>query len=141
MPAASSPPILLLDTSAAVPFVTVTHDDHDSVFHAINARDLGLAGHAAFETYSVLTRRPLPDRMSPETAREVLEDNFPHTRFLSAKAASALFGTLAGRRIAGGNVYDALVGATAVEHSLQLVTRDRRALDTYRELGADVVLL
>lgn len=141
MPAGSSPPVLLLDTSAAVPFVTVTHDDHVGVFDAISARELGLAGHAAFETFSVLTRRPLPDRMSPETAREVLADNFPHTRFLSAAAASDLFGALAGRRIAGGNVYDALVAATAVEHGLQLVTRDRRALDTYRELGADVLVL
>lgn len=36
--------------------------------------------------------------------------------------------------ISGGTVYDALVGATAVEHGLKLVTRDRRALETYRAL-------
>jgi len=38
-------------------------------------------------------------------------------------------------------VYDALVGAAAAEHRLVLVTRDRRALDTYRALGVDVELL
>jgi predicted nucleic acid-binding protein len=38
-------------------------------------------------------------------------------------------------------VYDALVGATAVEHRLVLATRDRRALDTYRALDVQVELL
>ena len=45
---------------------------------------------------------------------------------------------LADNRIAGGSVYDALVAAPAIEHALPLVSRDRRALSTYRDLGADV---
>jgi predicted nucleic acid-binding protein len=44
-------------------------------------------------------------------------------------------------RIAGGAVYDALVGSAAVAHQLALVTRDRRALPTYRALEVDVELL
>jgi predicted nucleic acid-binding protein len=40
--------------------------------------------------------------------------------------------------IAGGAVYDALVGATAAEHDLVLATRDRRALDIYRRLDVAV---
>lgn len=40
--------------------------------------------------------------------------------------------------ISGGGVYDALVGAVAVEHGVPLVTRDRRALRTYRSLDVDV---
>jgi predicted nucleic acid-binding protein len=43
--------------------------------------------------------------------------------------------------IAGGSVYDALVGATAIEHRLKLATRDQRALVTYRALQVDVELL
>ena len=43
--------------------------------------------------------------------------------------------------IAGGSVYDALVGATAIEHGLKLATRDRRALVTYRALQVDVEVL
>ena len=43
--------------------------------------------------------------------------------------------------IAGGAVYDALVGAAAVEHGLTLMTRDRRALDTYRRLNVKFVLV
>jgi len=38
-------------------------------------------------------------------------------------------------------VYDALVGAAAVQHGLTLVTRDRRAADTYRRLDVTFVLL
>jgi predicted nucleic acid-binding protein len=52
-----------------------------------------------------------------------------------------LLAELADRRIAGGSVYDALVGATAVEHGLTLVSRDHRALETYRALGVDVEFL
>ena len=48
---------------------------------------------------------------------------------------------LAEARIAGGSVYDALVGAVAVEHDLPLATRDRRALDTYGLLGVEVELI
>jgi predicted nucleic acid-binding protein len=48
---------------------------------------------------------------------------------------------LASRAIAGGAVYDALVGAAAVEHGLPLLTRDRHALDTCRELNVDARLL
>ncbi len=43
--------------------------------------------------------------------------------------------------VAGGAVYDALVGMCAKEHGLALATRDRRALDTYRTLGVQVELL
>jgi predicted nucleic acid-binding protein len=43
--------------------------------------------------------------------------------------------------IAGGSVYDALVGATAIEHRIKLATRDRRALATYRALQVDVEVL
>ena len=38
-------------------------------------------------------------------------------------------------------MYDALVGAVAAQHGLTLVSRDRRALDTYRALGVTVELL
>jgi predicted nucleic acid-binding protein len=38
-------------------------------------------------------------------------------------------------------VYDALVGAAAVQHGLSLMTRDRRAADTYRRLGVTFLLV
>jgi hypothetical protein len=43
--------------------------------------------------------------------------------------------------VAGGAVYDGLVGACAREHALTIATRDRRALETYRALDVRVELL
>ena len=73
--------------------------------------------------------------------REILAANFPGSQFLSADRMAGLLDELADLGIAGGSVYDALVGATAVEHGLALASLDRRALDTYRALGVDLELI
>ncbi|MEJ7744512.1 MAG: type II toxin-antitoxin system VapC family toxin [Nocardioidaceae bacterium] len=131
----------LLDTSAAVAFLVSDHTQHDLVFEALTDRELGLAGHAAFETFSVLTRLPAANRLSPRTAVELIESNFPHTRYLSPKKTGRLLASFSVRSIAGGSVYDALVGAAAAEHGLPLATRDLRAVRTYRQLDVDIELL
>jgi predicted nucleic acid-binding protein len=71
----------------------------------------------------------------------LLAADFPHSRFLSAEAATGLLAELHTAGIAGGAVYDALVGAVAREHGVALATRDRRALDTYRALDVRLELL
>lgn len=131
----------LLDTSAAVALLVQDHDHHESTFAALTGRPLGLAGHAAFETYSVLTRLPSSSRLVPQAVQRLLSTNFLHSRFLSARRTASLLASLADYGIAGGAVYDALVGTTAIEHGLTLVSRDRRASDTYRALGVTVELL
>ena len=132
---------LLVDTSVAVALTVSDHRDHDATFRALADRRLGLAGHAAFEAFSVLTRLPAPARRTPATVARLLTANFPHTRFLSGQAAASLLASLESSGIAGGSVYDALVGAAAAEHGLPLATRDRRALATYRALEVDVELI
>ncbi|MEA2844297.1 MAG: hypothetical protein QOJ69_1968 [Actinomycetota bacterium] len=141
MPTSGSRPDLLVDTSVAVALVVADHEHHAVTIEALGRRRLGLAGHAAFETFSVLTRLPPPARRTPEVVYRLLSVNFPASRFLSAGAAQALLGRLVGTEIAGGSVYDALVGATAAEHDIVLATRDRRALTTYRALGVQVEIL
>jgi predicted nucleic acid-binding protein len=131
----------LLDTSVAVAFLVSDHTEHDLVFEALADRDLGLSGHAAFETFSVLTRLPGASRLSAATAVELIESNFPQTRCLSPTATGRLLASFARRSIAGGSVYDALVGAAAAEHGLPLATRDLRALGTYRQLDFEIELL
>lgn len=111
------------------------HEHHQATFQALGVRKLGLAGHAAFETFSVLTRLPPPARRTAATVARLIAVGFPHSRFLSADAAAALLAETHGAGIAGGAVYDAFVGAAAREHGLTLVTRDQRALETYRALG------
>lgn len=134
-------PVLLVDTSVAVALVVADHEHHETTFDALSDDRLGLAGHAAFETFSVLTRLPPPARRDPATVTRLLGETFPETRFLDDGAAGRLMAGLAERGIAGGSVYDALVGAVAAEHGLRLATRDRRALDTYRALEVQVELL
>jgi len=132
---------LLVDTSVAVALVVADHDDHAAVTRAVGKRRVGLAGHAAFETFSVLTRLPTPARRPPQVVGRLLQAGFPATRFLGARDTEALLERLTGLAIAGGNVYDALVGAAAVAHDLPLATRDRRALDVYRLLDVELELL
>lgn len=137
----ASEPEVLVDTSVAVPLVVTDHEHHRAVIDAVGNRVLGLAGHAAFETFSILTRLPPPARRSPGAVARLLAHNFPATLFLSGDAAGELLARLSTLGIAGGAVYDALVGAAAVQHRLTLMTRDRRAADTYRRLDVTFLLV
>lgn len=119
-------------------FLLGDHDHHEAAFEALSERRLGLSGHAGFETFSVLTRLPPPSRRNPAAVARLLEANFPESRFLGDRRTAMLLRSLGGLSIGGGSVYDALVAAAAVEHELLLVTRDPRALSTYRRLGAEV---
>ena len=141
MPTRGSAPDCLVDTSVAVALLVGDHQHHESTFRSLEGRRLGLAGHAVFETLSVLTRLPGPSRRTPAVVTRLLDTNFPESRYLSAEAGAALLRRLAAENVAGGAVYDALVGAAAAEHRVVLTTRDRRALDTYRAFGVEVELL
>ena len=61
MPASAE---LLVDTSVAVALAVADHEQHDETAQAVGRLTLGLAGHAAFETFSELTRLPPPARLS-----------------------------------------------------------------------------
>jgi predicted nucleic acid-binding protein len=134
-------PDALVDTSVAVALLVADHAQHEGVLRALDGRRLGLSGHAAFETFSVLSRLPAPARRPAALVSRLLAENFPASRFLSGQAAFTLLAGLAGKGLAGGQVYDALVGAAALEHGAVLVTRDRRAVDTYRALGVELDVL
>ena len=132
---------LLLDTSAAVALVVEDHEAHVATLEAVRGRRLGLAGHAWFETYSVLTRLPGELRRSPVDVVRLLAQDFPASAFLAENAASALGPELARLGISGGAVYDALVGAAARQRGLELVSGDARARPVYEALGTRVRLI
>jgi predicted nucleic acid-binding protein len=134
-------PELLVDTSVAVALSVMDHEGRAAALAAVNGRRIGLAGHAAFESFSVLTRLPALARRTPAAVGRLLAANFPHTRFLGPAATAALLLRLAEAGVSGGAVYDALVGAAAAECGVPLVTRDLRALGTYRVLDVDVVVV
>lgn len=60
---------------------------------------------------------------------------FPEVCWLSPDGSAALRAELAELNVAGGSVYDALVGRAAGTNARTLLTRDRRAERTYRALG------
>jgi hypothetical protein len=81
---------VLLDTSTAVALVVEDHEAHAATLGAVGGRRMGLAGHAWFETYSVLTRLPAGLRRSPADAIRLLARNFPASGFLGeAEAATS----------------------------------------------------
>lgn len=128
-------PVVLLDTSAAVALVLADHEWHDLARAATRGRRLGLAGHAWFETFSVLTRLPAGVRRSPADAARILAHNFPSSEFLDETRTRELTSELSGLGIAGGAVYDVLVGAAARVHGRPLLSGDARARPTYEALG------
>lgn len=143
MPTGADPasPELLVDTSVAVALVVADHEHHEAVSVAVGTRRLGLAGHAAFETFSVLTRLPSPTRRDPKVVAQVLRAGFPASRFLDAQETAVLLERIGELGIAGGAVYDALVGAVAAANGVPLATRDVRAVDVYRALDVELELL
>ncbi|PFG30053.1 PIN domain-containing protein [Paramicrobacterium agarici] len=126
---------ILLDTSAAIALVLASSELHGSISKRTHGLILGLSGHAAFETYSVLTRLPGAQRLSARTAARVIDENFPATHQLGARAAASALKTIAAANIAGGSVYDGLVGLAAKDAGTVLLSCDRRAQPTYAALA------
>jgi predicted nucleic acid-binding protein len=123
-----------------VPLLVRTHEAHGDVVRWWNGRDVALSGHALAETYAVLTRLPGDLRVDPDDAARLLRERFAKPLVLGAKEAARIPDTLTRLGIAGGAVYDALVGLAAVAHDADLATRDRRAKATYEAVGARVII-
>jgi toxin FitB len=129
-----------LDTSVAIPLLVRTHTAHAAVVRWWDGRPSALSGHAHAETYSVLTRLPGDLRLAPADAARLIAKRFEEPLVLSSDVGSRLVHVLSDLGIAGGAVYDALVGLAAVEHGAQLATRDGRAMATYQAVGARVII-
>lgn len=125
---------LLLDTSAAVALVLPEHEHHAAALAASAGKRLGLAGHAVFETFSVLTRLPAGLRLAPADAQRVISVDFAHSVALRMSWVSVM-AEMVEVGVAGGQVYDGLVGLAAREAGLPLLSFDARAKDLYRALG------
>lgn len=132
---------LLLDTSVAIPLVLASHEAHEAVTDAIGARSVALAGHAAFETYAVLTRLPGDARLTPADSVRLMDARFEKPALLDAASSRKSIAVLADHGITGGATYDGLVALAAARAGLTLASRDLRADATYRRVGVDVELL
>lgn len=114
---------------------------HESVNEATRGLTLGLAGHALFETFSVLTRLPGAARVRPQRAAQIIEQVFPSSVMLPESDALLVPKSFARSGVAGGAVYNGLVGLAARVAGIQLLSRDARAATTYAALGVDFRLI
>lgn len=127
--------LFAVDTSVAVAALDAAHGAHDACRAAVQELRPALAGHAAFETFSVLTRMPGQLAVDGPTATEIMSRVFPAVAWLTPEHSSELMVRLGTIGIIGGAVYDALVGEAARTSNRVLLTRDRRAISTYTLLG------
>lgn len=132
---------LTADTSVIVPSLLRWHAAHAEAAAAL--RDVRqVPAHALAESFSVLTRLPLPRALRPSLACQALTHAFPEEPLtLSPAGYRRVLTQLANAGLMGGRVYDAVVGATAAEAGHKLLTADRRAVVTYVLVGADYQLV
>jgi predicted nucleic acid-binding protein len=127
--------MIAVDTSVVVAAFASWHEGHAIALAAL-ARRPRLPAHVALESFSVLTRLPPPHRARPAVVAEFLSATFHGAPLaLPAKAHLDLIATVTRAGLAGGAIYDAVVGATAKRAGATLLTRDRRAVSTYEALG------
>jgi toxin FitB len=129
------------DSSVIVAAVLRSGSAHTESLDAIRRSDAGAAGHAWVESFSVLTRLPTDVRLAGADAARVLDSVVPRTRSLSAAEHRDFSRWIRSSGVVGGAVYDALVAWSARCAGVPLLTRDARALATYRALEVDVLLI
>ena len=133
--------VVAVDTSVALPLIMLSHSYHALVRAAMRGLRPRLTGQSLAESYAVLTRLPGDARVTPADAVQLIDTNFGAPVTLSDKAACELHRTLGRLKISGGAAYDGLVGLTAREHGLKLMTRDARAVGTYALLGVETQII
>lgn len=124
-----------VDTSVAVALLIDSHDAHAPVLAALEGKRLALPQHALVETYSVLTRLPGDARVELADAVRLLDENFPVVLVPKPETALRVHSLCAEQGIGGGAIYDAIVALAARDHSVELMTRDKRAASTYKSLA------
>lgn len=124
-----------VDTSVAVPALDAGHAAHAGCLDVVRRLRPALAGHAAFEVHSVVTRMPGDLAVSAPIAAALIARVFPEVYWPGADVVADLRGRLGALGVQGGAVYDALVGAAANSAGAVLLTRDLRARRTYDLLG------
>ncbi|HXB66165.1 MAG TPA: PIN domain-containing protein [Solirubrobacteraceae bacterium] len=129
------------DSSVTIAALMADHPDREIAEHALKQCAVTIA-HTAIETYSVLTRLPSPHRLTRADAARIVDARLPSKYVvLDAGVHSQAHTRLAAAGIGGGSTYDGLIALTALEHNLELLTRDGRAVRSYRALGVRFTLI
>ena len=139
--AISGKALYAVDTSVAIAALDATHASHVPARLAVVTYAPLLSGHAAFESFSVLTRLPGALRLGGSDAALVLGQAFGKPCWLSSEQQTDVFTRLGSLGITGGAIYDALVGEAARVHNRVLLTGDARAARTYGLIGVTFELV
>lgn len=130
--------MIAADASVAIAAFAEWHGKHRDAQEALSGNP-SIVAHAAFETYSVLTRISEPQRMFGAAVREQIERRFGDRWIgLTAGVLRLALARLDELGVSGGQTYDGVIAITAATNGAKLVTLDRRALPTYLLVGADV---
>ncbi len=108
---------VLLDTSVLVAAIHEGHSEHDRALPWLQQVQEGpdtgvVASHTLAELYAVLTTLPLPPRVSPATARELIRENvLAHFEVVALDKEDyvAVLSHLSEAGLSGGTIYDALL--------------------------------
>ena len=115
--------------------VSEWHEEHSAALREIERRlddgdRMAVPAHALAETFAVLTRLPAPHRLAPADAWHLIDENFAKSAIvvaLPAKTYQAVLGMAAAEAVAGGRIYDALIGECARRAKAEaLLTFNRR---------------
>ena len=127
-----------VDSSVVVAAFATWHERHEAALEVL-AEGARVVSHCLLETYSVLTRMPAPFRVAPGIVVEFLRAWFTAPALsLLAPTILDLLDVFASQGIAGGAVYDGLIGAASMAAGCELATLDERAARTYSLVGCQV---
>jgi predicted nucleic acid-binding protein len=141
----------LVDSSVLIAAFGRWHVRHADARAAIGRAD-AIPGHAALETYAVLTAMPPPRRAPGRLVLDFLMAHFPEqegagggVRFACLAPEPATYRhvleAVSSRGLIGGATFDALIAATARDADATLLTLDQRAAGTYQAVGSAIELL
>jgi predicted nucleic acid-binding protein len=126
--------LIAIDTSVLVAAAVAVHPDHERAAECLaSARDEGnsafMSLHAVAETYSVLTKLPLVERIPPPAARAYIEvlRGFMSTVAITEPMCLEALDRCTARGLGSGSVFDALhlVAAEAAGAELMLTFNER----------------
>ena len=112
--------MIFFDTSVYIAASLARHERHTSCFDLLSAsianrRKMSCGSHSMAELYSVLTRMPLPDRVSPADAIAIVNriESFTTLHSLTTSEQIAVVRDCAARNLVSGIVHDAALVACA----------------------------
>ena len=139
----------LLDTSVLVAAMVEAHPAHDRALPWLQrvrgGTDTGLiAAHSVAELYAILTTLPIQPRISPNVARQLIQQNVLNVSevvSLSDKDYASIINHLSKVGVIGGATYDALILWAALKAGVdQVVTLNEKDFRrVYPELADKVV--